>query len=194
MGDILIIVMDDAHSDSNNDVFSYKNSYMQHAIYRADNIITIDETRKAIRSLLGAFLGREETLEKIRQKVMGKGINESDFLLRLKSLGDKCPAEFRRSYEKGFVRDFKKTYTLNELLSPSEKDKLAQAEAKQKQQKKEYREKIRSKEDISTEFDDLVSGYVRRSVSKASEDLKNALGLKLDIIASDDDYEEFEED
>lgn len=195
VSDILVAVLDEAHSQDMRHVFDYKHSYMQHAVFRADNIITIEETRKALKSLLGAFLGLERTLSVISKVIDGKGINEKDFLGRLKAYGDQCPADFFISYEKGYRRDFKKTYTLDETLSASEKDRLAQAEEKQKQHKKEYREKMRAREDVSAEFDDLLDKYVNRSVAKASEAFKSTLGLALDIIprSGTDDFEEYED-
>lgn len=194
IGNILLVVLDEAFSPTMREAFSYKKIYMQHAVFRTDNIITLEETRKALRSLLGALLGRDKTLAIILDKIKDQGINEKDFLARLKAFGDSCPSEFFRSYEKGFIRDFKKTYTLDETINPSKKDKLSQAEAKQKQHKKEYREKIRPREDVSTEFDDLVLEHLNRAVAKASEDFKVSLGLTLDIIPSgvDEEFEEYE--
>lgn len=195
VNDILVAVLDEAHSHELRNVFDYKHSYMQHAVFRADNIITIDETRKALKSLLGSFLGLEKTLKIIAGIIRDKGINEKDFLGRLKTYGDQCPADFFKSYEKGYIRDFKKTYTLDETLSASQKDRLAQAEAKQKQHKKEYREKIRAREDVSTEFDNLLDTYVASAVAKASESFKTTLGLALDIIpgSGTDEFDEYED-
>lgn len=196
INEILVIVLNEAHSSHMRQVFDYKKPYMQHAVFRADNIITIEETRKALRSLLGSFLGLEKTQTQISVVISGQGINEKDFLNRIKIYGDQCPADFFVSYEKGYLRDFKKTYTLDETLTVTEKDRLAQAEAKYKQHKKEYREKIRAREDISTEFDDLLRGYVARAVTKASESLKIALGLALDIIpgSGGDEFDEYEDE
>lgn len=195
VNDILVAVLDEAHSQDMRQVFDYRHAYMQHAVFRADNIITIEETRKALKSLLGAFLGLERTISVISKVIEGKGVNEKDFLSRIKAYGDQCPADFFISYEKGYRRDFKKTYTLDEMLSASEKDRLAQAEEKQKQHKKEYREKIRAREDVSAEFDELLDRYVNRSVAKASEAFKSALGLALDIIprSGTDEFEEYED-
>ncbi|PHI26120.1 hypothetical protein CRX60_03500 [Pseudomonas aeruginosa] len=168
---------------------------MQHAVFRSDVIITIEETKKAIKSLLGAFLGRDKVLSMIETAIEGEKINDRDFVAKLKAYGDSCPSEFFRSFEKGFVRDFKKTYPLDGTLTASEKDRLSFEEAKQKQHKKEFRDKIRAKEDISTEFDSLISEYSQRAVAKASDEFKKSLELTLDIIpgGADEEFDEYED-
>lgn len=195
VGDILVIILNEAHSARMRHVFDYKKTYMQHAVFRSNVIITIEETKKAIKSLLGAFLGRESVLSLVAGVVEGKKINDKDFISRLKAYGDTCPSEFFRSYEKGFVRDFKKTYPLDGTLSAAEKDKLSFEEAKQKQHKKEFRDKIRPKEEVSGEFDYLVSDYARRAVAKASDEFKRSLELTLDIVPgiADEEFEDYED-
>lgn len=186
--DITVSVVNDAHSKKLAGFFDYKNSYMQHSVYRADAIITIEETKKALKNLLGSFLGRDETLDKVKTLIDGKDINEKDFLAKLRDYGERCPEEFQHSYKKGFVRDFKKTYPLDQSLTSYEKDKLSQAEAKQKQHKKEFKQRQRAKEEVTTEFDVLIDEYVKSSVLKASQDLKESLGLSVDIMADHSEY------
>lgn len=184
------IILNEAHSESNRKAFSSKHFYMQNSVFRGTAIITTDETRKSIKNLLGSFLSKPNVLVEIEKLIQGKMRSPEIFIQDLREYGDSCPAKFIGSFEKGYEKYFKKTYTVSEALSADEKDLLQKAENTAKLHRKEYRERKRSKEEMSNEFDNLVENYVRQASFKASEELRKELGLDLEIIRQSGEEEE----
>lgn len=173
--------------------FSFTQEYMQHSVYMNGRIKAKEDTRKALGKLVLANLGRKATASAVAEKLAsGMDVNQEELEDKLREIGINAAIAFGKHYEKERTRQFKKGYLVDPSLDKDDRDTLQRLEKIHKAEFEEYRAGKRRKEDVSTEFDSLVSEHVSKDVERAMTGLADRLDLGVDILVTDDS--DFEED
>ena len=162
--------------------FKFDKEYMQHAVFETNKIKPKNETRKAISNLILAHLGTEENAKEVIKTL---DLTEGGIEKEIIELGQNKASEYIKHYEKERKRSFRNFYRVDFSIDKDDREELSLAEEEQKKHLREVRDGARSKENVSTRFDELMNDYVKKDVELASKALKGALSYSTDIIGSE---------
>lgn len=164
---------------------SVDKEYMQHAIYNSTNINPKNETRTAIANILYAFLGSRSIAQKFAEDSNIPADKISDFIDKINEEAQRKAASYLGHYQKERFKYFKGSYIVDFSLTQEDRDKLAKAEIKQREDNKAARSKKIPKSAIDNSFDKLVEIHIKCDVENAAEKLKKALEYDTEILLPD---------
>lgn len=163
-------------------LFKYDNEYIQFAIYSIKKVKVKNDVVKAIRNLILAALGNQGLIDLLEEKysIVSKG---TEFDLDIKEIGQTAASEYMEHYKKEKTKDFINTYSVNfDHLDEEDREELRKSHAKFDLEVREVRSGLRTRSELTKEFDELVETYVKNDIEIANNQLKKALGYDTDIV------------
>ena len=103
--------------------------------------------------------------------------------LDIKEIGQTAASEYMEHYKKEKTKDFINTYSVNfDHLDEEDREELRKSHAKFDLEVREVRSGLRTRSELTKEFDELVETYVKNDIEIANNQLKKALGYDTDIV------------
>ncbi|WP_069469770.1 DNA sulfur modification protein DndB [Candidatus Marithrix sp. Canyon 246] len=155
--------------------FSFDQLYMQNTVFIGSQIIVRQDTRKILTQLLMTHLMTPFNCQQIAAEMDVADDKFAKLVQKLLKKGQTIVKEFPKFYEMARKRIFKANYRVYISISGEERAALAQAEAEQKYNLQEVKEKKRAKKDVSDHFDILIHEHIKTDIELANLALKNTL-------------------
>ncbi len=155
--------------------FSFDQLYMQNTVFIGSQIIVRQDTRKILTQLLMTHLKTPFNCQQIAAEMDVADDKFAKLVQKLLKKGRAIVTEYPKYYEMARKRIFKANYRVYISISGEERAKLAQAEAEQKHNLQEVKEKKRAKKDVSDHFDILIHEHIKTDIELANLALKNVL-------------------
>lgn len=149
--------------------------YMQHTVFTGSQIIVKQETRKILSLLLMAHFINSFYVQQICSEME---VSDNDFAKlnsKLQEKGRTVVSEFPKYYEMARQKTFKANYRVYLSITGEERAKLIEAEEEQVCHLLEVKKGMRTKVEVSDQFDRLVNKHVKSDVELAMELLQNNL-------------------
>lgn len=188
--DVVVYLLDTALSQKGR-TFDFKEPYMQHSVFVGSRIKPKEDTRRALGHLVEAHLGSPGTAaEAAKRFCRGSGASVTDVTDRLRERGIDAANAFGRYFARESERTFERTYMVNLAIDIDRRRELEVAAQQYEKEYAEYKAGQRQKEDITQQFRQMVELEVAKDVELAMQALKARLGLDVDVLLSEEEPED----
>lgn len=178
------------------DLIDFKKGYCQSFIFSSNRINPTNEVKNGLAFLILAIVSNKNTREKLSSSISHFSNNKivNSFNEELRNLSYSCLNKYMQSYRKNKIKVIKTNYSIDSSIDDEFRHLLQEEESKKKREMKDYKDGIISKEQLTSNFDDLVAGFVANDIISVQNELRKALNLELDVFGLNDISPELSED
>lgn len=180
-----LIISVNAALENKGELFSMQNKYIQYYIYNQTRISPNKDSVSGIASLILATLLKRSVSIKVKALIQYETCSEKveNLIQNINSFAYKRLNSYTKTFGKKYSNYIEKSYLL--LSSPftqDERDELREAHELKQLHQKEVRDNIRSKNDISPEFNRLINHYSKSEIYSVEQELIRIFELKVDLF------------
>jgi len=178
------------------DLIDFKKGYCQSFIFSSNRINPTNEVKNGLAYLILAIVSNKKTRERLSSSISHLSNHKivDSFNEELRNLSYSCLNKYMQSYRKNKIKVIKTNYSIDSSIDDEFRHLLQEEESKKKREMKDYKDGIISKEQLTSNFDDLVAEFVANDINSVQNELRKALNLELDVFGLNDISPELSED